>query len=232
MTSFTLDADGETLNCEEIGAGSHPAGRTAVLLHGAGTAELSRSLELMADFARRGVPALALDFSGHGASTGRLGELSLRRRYRQARALIDGHVPAGHRLVLVGFSMSGQTVADLLDAYGPRVAAIGLLAPAVYARAAWDVPFADGFTGIIRTPDSWKDSRALEVYRACTARAVLGVPGDDAVIPAEVTAALAEALSGGPGFTRILFEQAEHRLGHWLSRHPEDRRRLLDALLG
>lgn len=47
--------------------------------------------------------------------------------------------------------MSGQTVADLLGHYGSRVAALGLLAPAVYPRRAWDLAFDAGFTEVIRT---------------------------------------------------------------------------------
>jgi pimeloyl-ACP methyl ester carboxylesterase len=73
----------------------------------------------MDDFAARGCRALAFDFSGHGESSGELRELSLARRLRQAGAVIDRHVPPGDGLILVGFSMSGQTVADLVARYGP-----------------------------------------------------------------------------------------------------------------
>lgn len=127
---------------------------TVVLLHGAGTSDKSRLTGLMTDFAARGHHALACDFSGHGDSSGALEDLSLRRRFRQARAVIDQCVPAGAGLVLIGFSMSGQTVADLVAHYGSRVASIGLCAPAVYAARAWPVPFSAGFTEIIRTPGS------------------------------------------------------------------------------
>ncbi|MGW1378455.1 hypothetical protein ACWD6P_29880 [Streptomyces sp. NPDC002446] len=86
--------------------------------------------------------------------------------------------------------MSGQTVADLVAHYGSRVAAIGLCAPAVYAARAWTVPFRAGFTEIIRAPESWRTSSALEVFRShrpLSTRAVLATPANDAVIPPAVT---------------------------------------------
>ena len=137
------------------GAPDGDPGRAAVvLLHGAGNGSKERLLPLLAEFVAHGCQGLAFDFSGHGESTGQLSGLSLRRRFEQAVAVIDAQVPADGPLVLVGFSMSGQTVADLAGHYGERVAALGLCAPAVYAAEAWDVPFGDGdgrFSEIIRT---------------------------------------------------------------------------------
>ncbi len=140
-----------------------------MLLHGAGDGCAGRLLPLLAEFVARGCRGLAFDFSGHGQSTGALAESSLRRRFAQAVAVIDARVPGDGPLVLVGFSMSGQTVADLAAHYGERVAALGLCAPAVYAAAAWPVPFGAGdgrFSEIIRAADSWRESPALDVLRA------------------------------------------------------------------
>ncbi|MFI1680380.1 alpha/beta hydrolase [Streptomyces sp. NPDC020607] len=189
---------------------------------------------LQGDFAARGCRALALDFSGHGESTGSTRELSLARRYAQALAVVEERVPASDDLILVGFSMSGQTVADLVAHFGPRVTGIGLCAPAVYANEAWPLPFGDGngrFTEIIRTPDRWRDSSALDVYRGFGGRAVLVVPGTDAVIPPSVTAAVTEALAARARFTRLELRDADHMLGSWLRDHAADRRRLVNALL-
>ncbi|MER6335134.1 alpha/beta fold hydrolase, partial [Streptomyces sp. NPDC001034] len=231
LTGFTGDHDGERLS----GVRGGPTGRaTAVLLHGAGKGSKERLLPLAAEFAAAGCHALAFDFSGHGESSGALAELSLRRRYEQAVAMIDAHAPAADPLVLVGFSMSGQTVADLVRHYGRRVAALGLCAPAVYASDAWELPFGDGrgrFTGILRTPDSWRDSPALAVYGSYEGRAVLTVPGTDTVIPAAVTRALHDALSTRADYLRLELPDADHMLGLWFRDHAEDARRLVSALL-
>ncbi|MEV5796509.1 alpha/beta hydrolase [Streptomyces collinus] len=224
--------DGERLSAVSAG----PAGRaTVVLLHGAGDGCKERLLPLLADVAAHGGHGLAFDFSGHGESTGALAELSLRRRFEQAVAVVDAHAPAPGPLVLVGFSMSGQTVADLVRHYGRRVTAVGLCAPAVYASDAWAEPFGTGdgrFSEIIRIPGGWRDSPALTALRSYEGRAVLAVPGTDAVIPPEVTDAVRDALAARARFTRLEFPDAGHRLGQWFHDHPEDRRAFVTALLG
>lgn len=231
FTPFTYAYDGERLSGVH---GGGPGRAAVVLLHGAGQGSEERLRPLLGEFVARGCRGLALDFSGHGNSSGSLGESSLRRRFEQAVAVIDARVPAAEPLVLVGFSMSGQTVADLVRYYGDRVAALGLCAPAVYAPQAWDVPFGEGdgrFSAIIRTPGGWRRSAALEVLRAYTGRAVLAVPGTDAVIPPEVTDAVQDALAAHAQYTRFELPDAEHRLGLWFRDHADDRRDFADALL-
>ncbi|MDT7844834.1 alpha/beta fold hydrolase [Streptomyces justiciae] len=232
LSSFTFGHDGERLSGVQCGGG--PGRATAVVLHGAGNGSKERLTPVLEEFAGRGCGVLALDFSGHGESSGELAELSLRRRFEQAAAVIDARVPAGDPLILIGFSMSGQTVADLVRHYGRRVSAIGLCSPAVYAAEAWEVPFGDGdgrFSEIIRTPDSWREAPALDVLRTYEGRAVLAVPRHDPVIPAAVTEAVQDALTARSQFTRLEFPDAGHRLGVWLHDHPDDRREFADALL-
>ncbi|MFD9005566.1 alpha/beta hydrolase [Streptomyces sp. NPDC059582] len=239
LSSFRHDTDGERLSgtygggSEDDGDGG-PGGTTVVLLHGAGNGSKERLLPLQAEFAARGCHAVAFDFSGHGESSGALRELSLRRRFEQAVSVIDAHAPADGPLVLVGFSMSGQTVADLTAHYGDRVVALGLCAPAVYAAEAWEVPFGDGtgrFSQIIRTPDSWRGAPALDALRAYTGRAVLAVPGSDAVIPPAVTEAVQDALTTRARYTRLELPDADHQLGRWLRDHPADREKFAAAVL-
>jgi pimeloyl-ACP methyl ester carboxylesterase len=170
-------------------------------------------------------------------------------------SVIDATVTTGAPLILVGFSMSGQTVADLARHYGERAVALVLCAPAVYAAEAWPVPFDDrtgaegaGGTGesgpgpgagatesrfsrILRTPDSWRRAPALDVLRAYEGRAVLAVPGTDSVIPPAVTEAVADALTARSDFTRFELPDADHLLGLWFRDHAEDRRRLVDLAL-
>ncbi|MFI5767511.1 alpha/beta fold hydrolase [Streptomyces sp. NPDC051658] len=231
LLDFTHDHGGERLSGVY---GGEPSGTTAVLLHGAGTGSKERLLPLVREFVAHGCRTIAFDFSGHGESTGRLGELSLRRRFEQALAVIEAYAGADGPLVLVGFSMSGQTVADLARHYGDRVAAMGLCAPAVYAAEAWDEPFGDGngrFSGIIRRPDSWREAPALDTLRAYESRAVLAVPGTDAAIPPAVTEAVQEALAARAQYTRLDLPDASHQLGLWLGNHGDDRREFVAAVL-
>ncbi|MFF3888120.1 alpha/beta hydrolase [Streptomyces sp. NPDC001914] len=247
LSLFTHDHDGERLSCVAgRGDDADDGTATAVLLHGAGNGSKERLLPLLGEFAARGCAGLAFDFSGHGESTGTLGELSLRLRFEQAVSVIDAAVPAGAPLILVGFSMSGQTVADLARHYGKRAVALVLCAPAVYAAEAWPLPFADAesvprqdggpetqsrFSRIIRTPESWRQAPAFDVLRAYEGRAVLAVPAADAVVPPAVTRAVADALAARADFTRYELPDADHLLGLWFRDHAEDRRRLVDLAL-
>ncbi|MEU6216253.1 alpha/beta fold hydrolase [Streptomyces sp. NPDC047022] len=233
LSSFVHEHDGERLS-GAWGDGGGPDAATVVVLHGAGNGSARRLLPLLNDFVGRGCHGLAFDFSGHGDSTGVAAELSLERRFEQAVAVIDARTQDGGPLVLVGFSMSGQTVADLARHYGRRVTALGLCAPAVYSSRAWTVPFGDGtgpFSEILREPDGWRAAPALEALRAYEGRAVLAVPGTDAVIPPEVTEAVAAALSTNARVTRLDVPGSEHRLGEWFHDHAEDRARFVDAVL-
>jgi pimeloyl-ACP methyl ester carboxylesterase len=223
---------GEKLACTVLEPTGIPVGRTALVLHGAGTSNQTVHQQLANLLAERGCRMVAFDFTGHGASTGLLQDLSLRKRFEQAQAVIDDHAPWGDDLVLVGASMSGQTVADLARHYNTRVAAIGLLAPAIYPRRAWDLRFNAGFTQAIRTPQAWRDSAALDTYAAFTGRAVLAVPGHDDIIPQAVTQALVHALSTHADFTHLVFPDSTHHLGRYFRAHPNDCTRFADALTG
>lgn len=232
LSRFASDHDGERLH--GVTGGDPDARVAAVVLHGAGRSDKERLLPLLGEFVARGCRGVAFDFSGHGESTGELKELSLRRRFEQAVAVLDAQVPADRALILVGFSMSGQTVADLAAHYGDRVAALGLCAPAVYAAEAWDVPFGSGdgrFSALIRRPGSWRASDALDALRAYRGRAVLAVPGTDAVIPAAVTEAVQDALSHRARCTRFALPGADHSLGLWFLEHEGDRRAFVTAVL-
>ncbi|WP_410092464.1 alpha/beta fold hydrolase [Streptomyces sp. uw30] len=234
LSSFTHAHDDELLSGVYGGGAGGPDAATVVLLHGAGNGSKERLLPMLAEFVSRGCHGLAFDFSGHGESSGELRELSLRRRFEQAVAVIDARVAADGPLILVAFSMSGQTVTDLVAHYGERVAAVGLCAPAVYAEEAWDVPFGEGdgrFSEIIRRPGGWRAAPALEVLRAYAGRAVLAVPETDAIIPPEVTETVQDALAAHAQFTRFDVPGAEHMLGLWFEGHAEDRRDFVTAVL-
>ncbi|HET6855758.1 MAG TPA: alpha/beta fold hydrolase [Streptomyces sp.] len=225
-------ADGERLSFFTVTPQSESVGACGVvIMHGAGAGDKERNLPLAEDFAAHGHPAVALDFSGHGASTGELRDLSLRRRRDQAAAVIEEVFHPERPLVLVGFSMSGQTVSDLVDAYGRRVAAVVLCAPGVYGEDAWDVPFGAGFTELIRRPESWRDSRALDTYARFDGRALLVVPEHDAVIPDGVTDLLRAALATRADFCALRLAGAGHQLGAWLAEQPQARRDVVGTLL-
>ncbi|WP_143200187.1 alpha/beta hydrolase [Kitasatospora sp. CB01950] len=231
--TFTLEADGERLACTVVEPAAPVRRGAALLMHGAGSSGKHRCLPLAEELAAAGCRSVVFDFAGHGESTGDLGQLSLARRARQARAVLARYAPDGP-LLLAGFSMSGQTVADLLGDpdIGGRVQALALGAPAAYAREVRELPFAaPEFTATLRTPGSWRSSSAFETFAAFDGRAVLVLPETDEVIPAEVTDALDAALRTRAAYTRLTLPGADHQLGGWLSTHPEHRALVAAALL-
>ncbi len=226
---FIHTTDGEELSCTSIAPQGAPRPNRVVIMHGAGTGSKQRNIPLARDFADVGHPTLAFDFSGHGQSTGQLSMLSLERRFIQARSVIDEFAPDGP-LTLVGFSMSGQTIADLMNHYGKRVTTIVLGAPAAYAPQAWKLPFGAGFTEVLRTARSWEDSSVFATFGDYEGLALLVVPEFDGVIPPGVTFRVENALRRRAVFSRITFPGSPHALGLWLHDHPKDRARIVEMV--
>jgi pimeloyl-ACP methyl ester carboxylesterase len=208
---FRIEFEQYSLACYRVN-GREDAKSSAILLHGAGVANKERTLALGIEMAVGVGEVLALDFVGHGESSGKLQQSSLEHRFLQAKHLIDTQVDASADLILVGFSISGQTVGDLIRHFGERVAAIGLCAPAIYTQHAWTVRFDSGFTELIREEGSWMESGALNCFRSFTGRSVLAAPESDDIIPAGVTSLIAQALNGSD-LTRLVFRRAGHQLG-------------------
>ncbi|GHH71750.1 hypothetical protein GCM10018793_07660 [Streptomyces sulfonofaciens] len=231
IREFTWQVDGEELSCAlATPPYTVSAAERILIMHGAGNGSKQRNLPLARDFAEAGHQTLAFDFSGHGASSGALSELSLQRRLNQALGVLHRFAPDGAPLFLVGFSMSGQTVADLVARLRGRVTGLCLCAPGVYSPRAWELPFGKGFTAVLREQESWAESLAFDDYADFAGRAVLVLPERDDVIPPGVTSRIEQSLRRRAAFTKMVLEGADHKLGAWLSQRPEDRRRIVRAV--
>ncbi|MFB7669706.1 alpha/beta hydrolase [Kitasatospora sp. NPDC056138] len=230
--NYTHHADGEALSCTSVAPTGEARPGQVVIMHGAGTGSKERMIPLAESFAAAGHGVVTFDFSGHGTSSGQLSALSLERRFLQAQSVIETLAPAG-QLILVGFSMSGQTVADLLTHLSERVTTIVLAAPAAYAPEAWKLPFGpgSGFSELIRTPRSWMTSSAFGTYASFAGRSVLVKPEHDEVIPPGVTARIEAALRKKSRLTTIIPPGSPHTLGQWLAEHPNDREQIVAAAL-
>ena len=230
LQPFTLTCNGETLSALEAWPESLDIlAPTVILMHGADLASKEPLEILAADIARRGVRALTFDFSGHGKSTGVLSELTLERRLEQAKGFIEAKAPQG-RLVLIGFSMSAQTVADLLPTLRNRVEVIGLCAPVAYGSELHHAPFDAHFTASWREAKSWQHSVAFDHFALYNGRAALVLPEHDAIVPAGIAQRIEESLAKHADLRKLTLAGTEHDLAPWLAAHPDDRERLLDAL--
>ncbi|RPE37180.1 alpha/beta hydrolase [Kitasatospora cineracea] len=137
-----------------------------ILMHGGGPRDSKEpSLPLAEDLAALGYHVLGFDFTGSGGSSGAWPELTLDRRRDQAASIIGSRAPAQSPLILVGFSMSGQTAADLVEQFGDRMRRLALCAPGVHSRTLRDTPFGDDslIELAFNKPELWSDSPALDV---------------------------------------------------------------------
>lgn len=108
-----------------------PKGAAVVLCHGAFESK-ENWLDLAAHLAEHGMPALALDFTGHGASEGLRGTVDMHVWPYDIRAGMDFLSERGYRrCALVGLG-SGATAAIIAAAHDTRVASIVALAPVVH----------------------------------------------------------------------------------------------------
>lgn len=217
-----IDADNERLACEY-----KLLDENVVILHGAGRASIRRYYSLAEEILRQGKGVVLFDFSGHGKSSGTLGELTLARRVAQARAVIDALVPTG-TIYLAGFSMSGQTTCDLLPIYGTRIRSLLLACAAAYRPDIVDIPFGRAeFTAKLRQ-GRWQNTTAKANLAAWQGHTVVAIGAQDTVIPTGVTQLFKEAASD---VSYIEYPGVDHSLATWLSDHPEQQKQLVEMLL-
>src|SRR5450830_1100146 len=114
---FELALDDELLVGDTLG----PAQQLqALLLHGAGHSQRQRQRLLREDLAHAGFGSAALDFSGHGESSGN-SPASLQKRYQQAQAVLQQLDPEQRIHTLIGTSMSGEIAIRLACAPASRI---------------------------------------------------------------------------------------------------------------
>lgn len=219
-----LEIDNEKIVCETSLKKNNVA-----ILHGAGTSNRKRYYALAEAILHRGVGVILFDFSGHGDSTGDLRDLSLGRRKIQAQKVIDTFIPKEGKLYLVGFSMSGQTVCDLLPLYKGQIPAILLGCPGVYTESVQKISFGGSeFTTKIRSMDSWRDSAAFSKLRDFKGKTIIAIGDKDHVIPKEVITSLKQS---SKYLSYIEYPEVGHQLAVWLAAHENCQEKLLNLLL-
>jgi uncharacterized protein len=214
---FDVEADGERLAALRTSPVRSDTA-TALILHGAGEATKERSVPLARALARENLNAVSFDFAGHGASTGRMEDMTLRRRAAQAAAVLDT-LRTSHGLVICGFSMSGQTSCDLLS-LGAAPNVLVLFAPALYAARAHDLKFGPAFSAAIREPKNWRTSPARDAIRQFSGALLVYTSTEDDVVPAEVPALLVAEASKAILAEHVVLENAPHQLSEWLADNP------------
>lgn len=213
--SFSIDFNSHKLAGDIIGTGR----QEVMFLHGAGTADRSRFAELRKQIAQEGVTSIAFDFIGHGQTGGDLKKTSLFERTEQVLKVLKD-LQITWPITLVSASMSGYTsvkVAEMAD-----VKAMILLAPAMYTEQAYSVPFGDGFSEIIREPNSWQMSDAWEILKSYTGGLVIYQAELDHVVPRELIDKIHSSAEKANPLELVVIKDGTHPLGKFLQEHPDE----------
>jgi len=154
-----------------------------LVLHGAGNSNRGRFQMLRRQLYDRRISSAAFDFVGHGDTGGDLNSSSLRSRTRQACRVVDS-LNLKQPFSVIGASMSAYTSVKLLEHY--QIKTLILLVPAMYTSQAYSIPFNQGFSDIIRQPQSWVQSDAWRLLADYTGRLLIVAAENDQVIPRDV----------------------------------------------
>ena len=181
-------------------------------LHGAGASNRRRFDPLRDMLAEQGIGSVAFDFTGTGDTGGDLRSSSLRERVEEAEAVVS-HLQLPAPLSLVGSSMGAYVAVKLTEKF--RVENLILFVPAFYTRAAYAIPFNAGFTEIIRTPGSWQDSDAWEMFGGFKGNVLVFAAGKDEVIPKELIERIGQGVPQAASKEVVVFPDADHGIGRY-----------------
>jgi pimeloyl-ACP methyl ester carboxylesterase len=224
LKKHTLTIDGIKIVCESV-----IRTKNAVILHGAGNSSRTKYYPIAQEILRNGVGVVLFDFAGHGESGGSLSKSSLEQRKTQAKQIIDSLIPLDSPLYLFGFSMSGQTVCNLLPVYNKRIESILLACPAIYSREVSRLKFGDiNFTRKIRAQNSWESSAALSDLETFEGKTCIAIGEKDEVIPKSVIELLQKAAQHAD---TTIYPDVTHQLALWLNEHPIELSALISKVL-
>lgn len=199
-----------------------------VFFHGGGNSSKDRVFTFSNALIENNFSIMAIDFSGHGESTGLLTESNLDKRVNQARVAVEKYCDLSN-LTICGASMGGYIALKMLELF--VVKNLVLFCPAIYSKTALNVQFNQGFTEIIRQPDSWKDSDILDFLEKFSGNLLIVIGEDDEVIPEGVIELLDKHSLNTNKKEIIKIPNCSHQILFWLKQHPEIANRISEKIM-
>jgi pimeloyl-ACP methyl ester carboxylesterase len=213
---FQVDAGTCTLIGDIISNTSPPQ---VLILHGAGNANRGHFRLFRDQLLIHEISSAAFDFVGHGDTGGELKSSSLISRTRQACSVVDS-LNIQQPLSVIGASMGAYTAVKLLEYY--PIKSLILLVPAMYTFMAYAVPFNQGFTDIIRQPESWRHSDAWDILSGYRGRLLIIAAENDGIIPKGVISKIYDSAVNAKERKLFVAPQASHTvLTDLRSNNPE-----------
>ena len=203
---FRISFEDRILVGDDMTCGQQPS---VLVLHGGGQSTRRRFDSLRKQFLAAGIGSCAFDFAGSGESTGNTGDTSLEHRTRQAERVIAAR-QLRPPLAIFGASMGAYTAVKLLESR--PVSTLVLLVPAMYTAEAYRVPFAGGFTDLIRAPDSWEKSDAWQLLSGFRGNLLVVAAGRDRVIPDGVIDRIMDAGRQNARAQLLVVPEAPHQV--------------------
>ncbi len=189
-----------------------------IFLHG-GAGNKERIYDVIPPLVNDGTNVLAMDFSGHGKSTGDLKKSSLKKRCEEARKAIEDFA-ATDKLIVCGASMGGYIAIKMLEYF--QVETLILFCPALYDKKAYNLRFDDGFTEAIRIPESWRNTDALDLLKTFTGNLLIIMGDQDEIIPGEVIPLIMEHAFKADRRELYTLPGCHHKIFSWIKEHDDD----------
>jgi hypothetical protein len=189
-----------------------------LFLHGAGpTTDKTVHQYLEEALLPYNIESCSFDFYGHGEKKIPLSESSLKKRYVEAKqAIQDFHLT--EPLNICGSSMGGYIAIKLLEEF--KVQNLILFCPAIYDTKAFDVPFDERFTSIIRKEHSWMQTDAFDTFKKFTGNVLIFIGENDEVIPDSLLSMIDTSLEQAQSKELIRIPGCPHTIHRWLSQNP------------
>jgi uncharacterized protein len=197
-----------------------PSGITPqiLILHGGGSANISRYRHLRIRLAEKGFSSYAFDYIGHGETGGELEGSSLKERadltieaIKQMSVLPD---------TILGSSMGAYTAIRMLEHFD--IKNLILFVPAIYSDESYEIPFGPQFTMAITKPFSWEKSVAWDLLSKFGGNLLVVKAEKDEVIPKELIVKIFNTAINANHKEIHTVNGATHSLTRFLNENPEN----------
>ncbi len=224
MTLYSLPYKNTNLRGDGIGNNPHQV----ICLHG-GAADRFRFLPLRNILNEHGLSSFTFDFIGHGETGGSINDSSLRDRVEQTLTVIQS-VPITTPLNLIASSLGGYIALKVTELI--PVSKLILIAPAIYAESAYQVPFGNKFSEIIRQPQSWQNTDAWQIIEKFTGAIHIYTAEHDTVVVPEITNQLFASSKNATKKSLYCVPGSKHSLLQWLNDNPDELRYVAEEMAG
>lgn len=200
-----------------------------IILHGAGESGKDRLYFLAKELTKHNISTFSFDFSGWGESTGDLHQNSLQNRTHEAQIAINQFLDTNKPISILACSMAGHNALKLLETN--NVQNLILFYPAIYAAEAYDKPFNQTFTQIIRQPHSYRQTDVLQNLEKFTGNMRIFIGEKDEVIPQEVMTLLDQHSPNTKSKKIITIPNVGHQMTSWLQEHRIELEQVVKSII-